>query len=379
MNDNNLFFQLLRLSIGRRSSLSRTPSSVEWSSLYELSVMQAVAGVCFCGVQRLPNEQVVHLPKQLMMQWFVLAEQIKQRNRLLNARAKELTEKFAEGGFRSCVLKGQGIAEIYSDSDNDSDGGNLGLYRQSGDIDLWVDGERMEVLDFACSFGEVGSVDIKHADFKCFEDVEVEIHSVPSWFYNPIHNRKFRKWLVSVNDEQFVKGEQGFACPTIEFNVVYVLIHIYRHLFDEGVGLRQLMDYYFVLRNLNLYKNDNRDNWDNIVPNAIAKATFRSLGMERFVGAVMWIMHEVFGMERECLLCKPSEKYGRRLLDIVMAGGNFGRYDMRNRHGKENAIQRGFRNLMHNMQVVKDYPSEVLWAPFWKVGHFVWRKAKGFE
>lgn len=363
----NLFFELLQLSIGRRDALSRVPSSDEWRALYGLSVKQAVAGVCFCGVQRLPKEQLEHLPKQLMMQWFALAEQIKQQNRRLNDRAKELSEKFAEGGFRSCVLKGQGIAFLY----NINLDLNLNLFRQSGDIDLWVDGERMEVLDFARSLGEVGLVDIKHADFKCFEDADVEIHSVPSWFYNPIHNRRFRKWLVSVNDEQFVKGEQGFACPTIEFNVVYVLIHIYRHLFDEGVGLRQLMDYYFVLRNLSLDLNINL--------NQRANATFRSLGMERFVGAVMWVMQEVFGMERELMLCEPSEKYGRRLLDIVMAGGNFGQYDKRNRHGKENTLQRGFRNLRHNMQVVKDYPSEVLWAPFWKVGHFVWRKAKGFE
>lgn len=363
----NLFFELLQLSIGSRDALSHVPSAEEWMSLFRMAQKQSVVGVCFCGVQRLPNEQVEHLPKQLLMQWLAIAEQIKQRNMLLNSRAKELSEKFAEGGFRSCVLKGQGIAFLY----NINLDLNLNLFRQSGDIDLWVDGERMEVLDFARSFGTVGAVDIKHADFKCFEDADVEIHSVPSWFYNPIHNRRFRKWLVSVKDEQFVKGEQGFACTTIEFNVVYVLIHIYRHLFDEGVGLRQLMDYYFVLRNLNLDLNVNRIHK--------ANATFRSLGMERFVSAVMWLLQEVFGLERELMLCEPSEKYGRRLLDIVMAGGNFGRYDKRNRHGKENTLQRGFRNLRHNMQVVKDYPSEVLWAPFWKAGHFVWRKAKGFE
>ena len=236
MNDSNLFFQLLRLSIGRRSSLSRTLSSAEWTSLYGLSVKQALAGVCFCGIQRLPKEQVVHLPKQLMMQWFAIAEQIKQQNRRLNDRAKELSEKFAEGGFRSCVLKGQGVAFLY---------------------------------------------------------------------------------------------------------------------------------------NINLDLNVNR--------NHKANATFRSLGMEKFVSAVMWLLQEVFGLERELMLFEPSEKYGRRLLDIVMVGGNFGQYDKRNRHGKENDIQRGFRNLRHNMQVVKFYPSEVLWAPFWKMGHFVWRKAKGFE
>ena len=127
----SLFFELIQVAIGRRDALSRVPSAKEWYALYGLSVKQAVTGVCFCGVQRLANEQVVHLPKQLMMQWFAFAEQIKQRNRLLNDRAKELSEKFAEGGFRSCVLKGQGVAFLY----NINLDLNLNLFRQSGDID----------------------------------------------------------------------------------------------------------------------------------------------------------------------------------------------------------------------------------------------------
>ena len=371
----SLLYELIQLSIGRRDSLSRIPSENEWQVLYELSLKQTIAGVCFCGVQKLQKEMLP--PKKLLLQWFAIAEQMKQRNVVLNERAKELTEKFSECGFRSCVLKGQGIAALYCDND----GRSLGQYRQSGDIDLWVEGERMMVLNFASSFGEVGLVDVKQAAFKCFEDVEVEIHSVPTFFYSPISQRKYRRWLNKTKNEQFTMSEMGFAHPSIEFNAVYVMIHIYRHLFDEGVGIRQLMDYYFVLLNHN--KNNNGENVNNINRDVNHNANvgsiantnrlFKEFGMERFVRAVMWVMQEVFGLERKHLLCEPSEKYGRRFLNIVMEGGNFGQYDKRNRHGKENVLQRGFRNLQHNMLTVKDYPSEVLWAPFWKVWHYVWR------
>lgn len=373
----SLLFELIQLSIGRRESLSRTPNEKEWRVLYDFCLKQAIAGICFCGVQKLPKEMMP--AKEVLLRWFAIAEQIKRRNILLDKRAKELTVKFAEGGFRSCVLKGQGVANLYCD--NDCNNISLGLYRQSGDIDLWVDGERKMVLDYARSFGEVGLVDVKHADFKYFEDVEVEIHSVPSFFYSPISNKNYRRWLNRLKEEQFSVSEKGFAYPSIEFNVVYVLMHIYRHLFDEGVGLRQLMDYYFILRNLN--KNNNGENVKNINCDINQNANifsiantnrlFKKFGMDRFVRAVMWVMQEVFGLERKHLLCEPSEKYGRRFLDIVMVGGNFGQYDKRNRHGKENILQRGFRNLQHNMLVVEDYPSEVLWAPFWKVWHYVWR------
>ena len=110
-----MFFELIQVSIYRREALSRVPSPNEWISLFRMAQKQALTGVCFFGVQRLPKEQVVHLPKQLMMQWFAMAEQIRQQNVLLYARAKELTEKFAEGGFRSCVLKGQSIAVLYEE------------------------------------------------------------------------------------------------------------------------------------------------------------------------------------------------------------------------------------------------------------------------
>lgn len=371
----SLLFELIQLSIGRRDSLSRTPNEKEWRVLYDCCLKQAIAGICFCGVQKLTKKMIP--PKEVLLRWFAITEQIRRRNVVLNKRAKELTEMFSEGGFRSSVLKGQGVAALYCDRD----GKSLGLYRQNGDIDLWVDGERMMVLDYASSFGEVGLVDVKHAHFKCFEDVDIEIHSVPTFFYSPISQRKYRRWLNNIKNEQFAICEMGFAHPSIEFNAVYVMIHIYRHLFDEGVGLRQLMDYYFVLLNLN--KNSSGENVNiinrdvnhnaNVISIANTNRLFKEFGMDRFVEAMMWVMQEVFGLERKHLLCEPSEKYGRRFLDIVMEGGNFGQYDKRNRHGKENVLQRGFRNLQHNMLVVKDYPSEVLWAPFWKVWHYVWR------
>ena len=43
-------------------------------------------------------------------------------------------------------------------------------------------------------------------------------------------------------------GEQGeIAIPTVEFNLIFQLTHIYAHLMNEGIGLRQLLDYYYVL------------------------------------------------------------------------------------------------------------------------------------
>ena len=60
---NKLFFELIQVVIGRRYVLSRVPSAKEWCELYGLSVKQALTGVCFCGVQRLANEQREEIPR----------------------------------------------------------------------------------------------------------------------------------------------------------------------------------------------------------------------------------------------------------------------------------------------------------------------------
>ena len=373
-----LFFELIRVSIGRLDALSLVPSAKDWCALYGLSVKQALAGVCFCGVQRLPKEQVEHLPKQLMMQWYALAEQIKQRNEVVNERVCELQRLLEADGLRACVLKGQGVATLYNlnlnldlnlnkDDNKDNLDLNLKMYRQSGDIDVWVDGERDEIIRYLKARYTCGKAVIHHIDLEVFDDVPVEVHFVPSYAYCLPRYRAYRRFFKAYKNECFVSSGLGFCVPSLRFNVVYLLMHIFRHVFHEGIGLRQLMDYYFVLRNFNLNVNLNLD------PDV--DRWLRELGMLRFAGAVMYVEREVFGLQKECMICEPDEKAGRFLLDEIMRAGNFGKYDPRIRDAHSGGSVRLYMmNIKRLFSMVRFYPSEVLWAPFWKVGHFVWRK-----
>ncbi len=64
-------------------------------------------------------------------------------------------------------------------------------------------------------------------------------------------------------------------------------IDIYRHLLDEGVGLRQLVDYYYILQHSS--ESERQE----------AVVTLTSFRMKRFVGAVIYVMQEVLGMEEK--------------------------------------------------------------------------------
>ena len=301
--------------------------------------------------------------------------QIQQQNELLNKRAREVSALFAKGGFQSCVLKGQSIAGLYNLSLDLNEDSNISLFRQSGDIDLWVEGERERVLDFIKGKEwKMGETVIHHTDVEIFSDVSVEVHHFPSYSFSPVRWRKYQEWFRTQAKKQFQLMDEslGFCSPSLGFNLVYCVLHIFRHVFHEGIGLRQLMDYYMVLMATGRYGTQEFQ--------IQAMRTLEWFGLARFTAAVMYVEQEVFGLSQENMLCKPDKEAGRYLLDEILRAGNFGQYDPRIREAHSGGSMKLYmKNVKRVFGMVRYYPSEVLWAPFWKVGHFVWRKVKGFE
>lgn len=103
-------------------------------------------------------------------------------------------------------------------------------------------------MKLAESLGQKADVTEQHVHLDLFEDTEVEAHFTPSVLKSPWTNRRLQKWFEEQAADQFEhKNEAGLCVPNDEFNLVFLLIHVYRHLFGEGVGMRQVMDYYFAL------------------------------------------------------------------------------------------------------------------------------------
>lgn len=362
---NQLFFELIRFALHRQGCLSHTPSAKEWVGLYHIAEKQALLGVCFYAVQKLiKQEQPVNISEAIRMQWLGVTAQIQRRNEVLNRRCVELRKMLKDAGFRSCILKGQSMAGIYNLDLNFNAGCNLGFYRQSGDIDVWVDGDRKHVMEYVNSIAPTDDVRWLHTQLNVFDDAEVEIHFMPSYLECPWHNRALQRFFDSEKEACF-----AIDANTDRFNQVFILAHAFRHLFSEGVGMRQLMDYYFVLKNS-----------VERIPCKEFSLILSRTGMMRFAKAVMWIMQQVFGLERECLLCEPSEKYGRVLLDEVIQSGNFGHQDERvNRSQNESAIHRFWRIGVYNCRVMSFSPWTVICSPLWRLWHWCWRKKNGYR
>ena len=349
---NKIFFELIRVAIGNQVCLSHTPSAEDWSKLYVMAKKQSLVGVCFAAVKKLQKQEQCP-PEGLYLQWLGMAAKIQQRNDTVNGRCIDLHKTLCDDGIRYCILKGQGNAKMY---------GELNGLRQSGDIDVWVDMDRAGLIEYTkCRSLNIWHIGIKHASVGYFKDVEVEVHYIPNILYNPFRNKKLERWFSSVKVKQMSLDLNDVAYPDFTFNIVYQLIHIFRHHIDEGIGLRQFLDYYMLITKLDTKSRDEINNKLDIL---------KSMGLLRFTGAVMYVLKVVFGMSSDLMICDIDDKRGEFLLDEVLKTGNFGQS-----HGSEsrNIIIRGLRYLGRNLRFVGYYPGEVLFAPFWKVWHWIWR------
>lgn len=377
-----LFFELIQVALGKRSVLSKSPSEQEWQELFDMAEKQAVAGVAMAALEKLSG-QGQKPPIYLLYEWIGLSEQTRQENLRLNKCCKQLQRKLAEAGLRSSILKGQGLLSYYD--------GPLRELRQPGDIDIYVDCGMEKALRKVISLGfRVESWDYKHAHLDIWDDVAVEMHYRVEVLLNLWKNRKLQKLFAkhreaifsNLNDKlNTTKDSTDYTdrlvAPTVEFNVFYILLHIYRHFLYEGVGMRQLMDYYFVLKSLTPSPSPNGGGSHYI---NIEEALHR-LGMMRFARGVMWVMQEVFALDRKHIIAEPLESEGRFILNEVMAGGNFGHYDERINKRRKGKLFTVMAVCKHNWHLLWHYPSEVVWPPVWFVWHrcWKWRKMKTFK
>lgn len=118
--------------------------------------------------------------------------------------------------------------------------------RSLGDFDIWINASKTHILIFSRKYGRVGDVVYHHVDAGQIMGVECELHFHPTSLKNVIANNRMQQWF---DDKEVLKvNGQEIPVTSLEFNHIYILNHIYCHLLYEGVGLRQFLDYYFVLK-----------------------------------------------------------------------------------------------------------------------------------
>ncbi len=338
--------------MGRESSFEKELTHVDWAKMYSWAKIQTLIGVLNDGVHRLPEHQLP--PDYILEKWDHLTAKIAEMHRNHETRVQDLEGILQELGLQGCILKGTGLSHLYPNPER----------RMSGDIDLWVKGKRATVIRAFASKFNVHDIIYQECKADIFEDVTVEVHFHPTKMYNPFTNALLQKWLEQ--NAPFRAGET-LVYPDSKFNAVFCLAHMFRHYLEGGIGLRQMMDYYYVLRTLPAAER------------GPVMQALKRLGMARFAAAVMVSMQHEFGLEDEYLLCPPDLKLGKKLINDMIKMGNFGVLDQRN-YGQdgESKWARFKRKNKRVFSNLKYYPREILWSPFARLSQHIWRRIMGY-
>ncbi|MBE6330830.1 MAG: hypothetical protein E7070_00785 [Bacteroidales bacterium] len=358
-----LFFELLQVAIGHRCCLSQTPTAQQWGELYTLSQKHALVGIAYCGIENLPKEQRPSL--DISIQWNDAVRAIEHENKLQNKRCGQLISRLHKDGFNAMIFKGQANLQYYPEQLRDR--------RSPGDIDVWIWPQapttrpNCTVLKYCRRIIPHQHICYIHYDFPVFSDISVEAHIRPSFLCNPFQNRKLNRWFKLVQQTAFWPqnpeiSHLGMKIDDESYGNL-LLLHIYKHLFEEGIGLRQLLDYYIFLTRSNNLPDNNCQSRQNKHP-----LNLERIGMTRFHSDLLQILQVVFNGASPSDMTKTS----RELLDEILRAGNFGKYDDRINH-TENALLHAWEKLKHNARILRFYPSEVLWEPFFRLYHWMWR------
>ena len=365
MAQSSAIFLFLRYCLEDKVDLSMVVSNMDWRQLYSFATKQTIIGICFDGIRRLSEEYPEELKKNpierdLLMTWMGVSQQIRRQNMKVNGVAAKLYSMLREDGLRCCILKGQGNALMYPNA----------YSRNPGDIDVWVNASREQITEYAKKHFELGD-DIRYQHIETSVDgVPVELHFFPCTMNNPIYNARLQKWFKRNADLQcsnvvsLPDGIGEIAIPTTAFNVIYQLTHLYHHFFDEGIGMRQIIDYYYVVSMLNV--NCEMLTW--------LQKDLKHLGLWKFAGAVMYVLHEALGLSEEKMIAPMDEKRGKLLLAEILNGGNFGKHFTKYGHFTQQGMaKKYFLKIWRNMHFVRYYPAEALSEPFFRTWHFFWR------
>lgn len=365
MRIKEIFIALLQFSLDTRDDFPYVPNAFEWKSVMDLARLQTVLGIAFMGIKKIMGDEMStdtlrgtsleHIPEDLLLQWMGEAMVIEQKNMEVDACTIQVQEILQKDGFATSILKGQGLRSLY---------GNLCQMRYSGDIDVWVNSSCSNVLKYVCSRTPNTEFDWKHAHFLIFPSVSVELHWWVSRTYNPVVDRRLRKFYVQEVVRQCsnvvsLPGSNGkIFCPDVYFNSIYVLLHIFDHFLYEGVSFRQLMDYYFVIIQPEVQQRKLE---------IIQK--YKEFGVYEFSRMVAFVLHKAFGLPSDLLLTDSNIKEGEKLLDEI-----FSIEVTEDGKSKETTCRRFASRMARKFRLLRYNPLSVVCSPFIKLKLILWKR-----
>ena len=332
----------IKYSLDKTQPLPANLNEGDWQDFFQFCYSHSILGVVFAGIERANRP----ISQQVLLEWFSFVESTKQQNAVVNKRLIAISKWFDEKGYKSVILKGQANGLMYPSPE----------LRNPGDIDIWVDCEKVKLIKLVTSQCPGAEYSIHHIKMPVFKDVSVEVHYRPIYLINWFVDRKLQRYVSRIENEQFknrvnLDGTE-VGCLTNDFNVVYQLLHMYAHFFSTRNNFKQFVDYYYLLKQ-GLIEEQKKE----------AVTLMKELKVLKYGRGMMWVMKDVLGLDKSQLVVEPDEKVGRAILRESMRYGTF----------STNKLSYVMERFVANFRLALMFPGQVLISPLFLVWHQWWK------
>ena len=267
----------------------------------------------------------IHLSNFNAAEALVTKSHVISENDLVNKGLQDLCNLLSSHQIKFLVVKGQTLAALYPHPN----------YRRCGDIDFYVypdyfDKAR-EVIESEWRVRIEGDDEDaeQHVSFT-YHDVCFEMHFCLMKFASRRNQRVFDRLIAESELSYRLVGNVQVPVLEDELNLVYTFLHLYHHLIELGVGLRQFCDVAILMNHMKMDQAQ-KDRVTNLL---------RQLGFLKPFYMVESLLHKKLGLDTKKMLSLETTKdscYESFVMDIVFKRGNFGKF------GRKNAVRSGWK------------------------------------
>ena len=203
------------------------PDGLNFERVYEWGLYHHVANIAFYSVEKLKNKPEA----ELYGKWQVCRDQAVVRDITQGYAAMELREALQGAGIRVMEVQGTKIKPLYSQPE----------WRTMSDIDFIIDRENiskasaiLERLGYECQ-------NIDQTDVNAYRPPNINIELHTEYFSE---TSEYRRVLRS----PFASSDENGHCEPNAF-YLYSILHIAKHYFCAGCGIRRVLDVYYLNKN----------------------------------------------------------------------------------------------------------------------------------
>lgn len=357
----DLFLSLLRAALFDEKLDASAFAEADWKQIFYLADVQTVSSLVLDGMEMLPPS-VLRLTLGEKMKLAGKMQRMEQVNSLHRSVIVKIDKALKAEGIPAVFMKGQTVALRYPNP----------LHRTPGDIDFVVSLANFErTMAVMEKLGKVDhSLVHEHHGMAGVDGVTVEPHYKVHNYQRPSTDQAMQEMFSSVFHSELSSADiDGYAVPIFPptFESVFLISHMVNHVYEEGLGLRQVIDYAMFLHHCA----------DKIDWMQHHEWLYR-MRMERAWRIFTCICVEYLGLPLPSQVEPFSyneRKWAAVLMEDIMRVGNFGRGEYVFEHY---GLMDAWRNYCW---VVKrclhlDFvcPSEARWWMISKVKRFFWKK-----